>query len=185
MDKNTDFREHSSLSREPSFEKGSFTKTCSRISAYDNLSSDRPNCSKGCSVNDTNKSCEENCDNGLCAVINHDQKKINEGEIDVVSNQYFVDSLRNKRRNECGSVSEDNEDAQTIFSEPWDSSRWENLLLRNFDSTEPVLKSNDSEVAPHLDSGSRSVETSDNLENPIQKIFRKESWNSPFSELSI
>lgn len=97
---------------------GSSKGSSSRISAYDNLSCDKYSFYK--TLNESQKYYEINCDN-------YDQRnKFSENE--TFSNYITCDTLKTKKRLDCGSVIEDNEDTETIFSEPWDSSRWENLL---------------------------------------------------------
>ncbi|KAK6645386.1 hypothetical protein RUM43_001663 [Polyplax serrata] len=103
------------------------SKSSSRISAYDNLTNDRFYLAKV--GNEPEKNSEMNCDTFTNIPANHDRpNKSGEGDIILSGVPITSDTLRYKRRGESSSIIEDNEDAQTIFSEPWDSSRWETLL---------------------------------------------------------
>ncbi|XP_075233749.1 protein sprint-like isoform X3 [Lycorma delicatula] len=59
---------------------------------------------------------------------------------DNVSNNNLNNNINNSRSCHNGSSVHsqisDNDDTQTIFSEPWDSSRWEHLIVKREDSTQ-------------------------------------------------
>lgn len=174
-------RENFFLSHQLHFQKLDPNKSCSRISAYDNLSCDRFNFSK--SGNDSDKSSEINCDSFTNSSTNYDQQsKLSESE-NLSKNHTLSETLKHKRRLDCGSMTEDNEDAQTIFSEPWDSSRWENLLPSSADcSKESCFGGNHNVEATFTSEVADSVYESTKNFNKITKKGYKEKMDFPLCE---
>lgn len=168
------------------FPKSGYNTNASRMSAYDNLTSERAG-----SIGQRERNCDKRLIDGVTSAEQRTSRtdtlrgKMSGSEAAMRWVSQNSDTLRSKRHYDSGSVIDDNEDAQTIFSEPWDSSRWENLLLEPAaweenvsESTirvsgEPVLNTDDDDTVLETPKKPRSVSRGKSFKERLDPLLCK------------